>query len=200
MILVGLTGGLASGKTTVAKIFQQCGAHIIDADQIARTVVQPGRVAWRDIVAVFGKTILHSDKVLNREELAARVFGHPQKLTILNRIVHPRVAREQIRITKAITKKHPNAVIIYDAALLIEANAHERMDHVILVTANQDIQIKRACKRDGISKEEALVRIQGQLPLREKKQFADILIDGTLALPRLRRQIVKLYKELSEQA
>ena len=200
MILVGLTGGLASGKTTVAKIFQQCGADIIDADQIARTVVQPGRVAWRDIVAVFGKTILHSDKVLNREALAARVFGHPQKLKILNRIVHPRVAREQIRITKAITKKHPNAVIIYDAALLIEANAHERMDHVILVTANQDIQIKRACKRDGISKKEALVRIRGQLPLREKKQFADILIDGTLSLPRLRRQIVKLYKELSEQA
>ena len=177
MILVGLTGGLASGKTTVAKIFQQCGADIIDADQIARTVVQPGRVAWRDIVAIFGKTILHSDKVLNREALAAQVFGHPQKLKILNRIVHPRVAREQIRITKAITKKHPNAVIIYDAALLIEANSHERMDHVILVTANQDIQIKRACKRDGISKEEALVRIRGQLPLRGKKQFADILID-----------------------
>ena len=162
--------------------------------------MQPGRVAWRDIVAVFGKTILHSDKVLNREALADLVFGHPQKLKILNRIVHPRVAREQIRITKAITKKHPNAVIIYDAALLIEANAHERMDHVILVTANQDIQIKRACKRDGISKEEAIVRIRGQLPLREKKQFADILIDGTLSLPRLRRQIVKLYKELSEQA
>ena len=200
MILVGLTGGLASGKTTVAKIFQQCGADIIDADQIARKVVQPGRVAWRDIVAVFGKTILNFDKVLNREALAAQVFGHPQKLKILNRIVHPRVAREQIRITKAITKKHPNAVIIYDAALLIEANAHKRMDHVILVTANQDIQIKRACKRDGISKQEAIVRIRGQLPLPEKKQFADILIDGTLSLTRLRGQIVKLYKELSEQA
>jgi len=200
MILVGLTGGLASGKTTVAKVFKQCGANIIDADEIARKVVQPGRAAWKDLVAVFGKKILHSDQAVNREALAARVFGHPRKLKTLNRIVHPRVAREQARITKAITKNHPHAVIIYDAALLIETNAHKRMDHVILVIANQDTQIKRACKRDGLSKQETLIRIKEQLPLRIKKQFADIFIDGTLSLPKLRKQVFKIYKELSEQA
>jgi len=200
MILVGLTGGLASGKTTVAKLFQQCGATIVDADQVARKVVQPDRAAWRDVVATFGQDILHDNRTLNRSALAARVFGNPRQLKLLNQIVHPRVAREQAKITKAIAKQHPDAVIIYDAALLIEAQAHERMDRVILVTADQRTQIARACKRDGLSPKEALARIRGQLPLREKTRIADDLIDGTLPLDQLRRVVRHLYRDLSAQA
>ncbi len=200
MIVVGLTGGLASGKTTVAKLFQQCGAEIINADQLARTVVAPGRAAWKDIVATFGKDIVHEDRTLNRTALAARVFRNPKLLKTLNQIVHPRVAREQAKITKAIAKQHPDAVIIYDAALLIEAKAHERMDRVILVTADQQTQIARACERDGISRQDALARIRGQLPLREKKRFADHVIDGTASRDQLRRQVRHLYRDLSAQA
>lgn len=200
MLLIGLTGGLASGKTTVAKLFQQCGAEIIDADQVARTVVEPGRAAWKDIVATFGKDILHDNRTLNREALAARVFDNPTLLKKLNHIVHPRVAREQARLTKSIAKQHPAAVIIYDAALLIEAKAHERMDRVILVTADQHTQVTRACKRDGISKTKALARIRNQLSLREKKPFADDLIDGTLSRNQLRQTVRHLYRDLVAQA
>ena len=196
MILVGLTGGLASGKTTVAQLFQQCGADIIDADQIARTVMQPGRAAWKDIVATFGKEILHDDQTFNRDALAARVFHNPRHLRILNHIVHPRVAREQARLVRLIATQNPQAVIIYDAALLIEANAHERMDRVMLITADQKTQITRACQRDGLSRKEALARIHGQLPFREKKRFADDLIDGRLPRKQLRRMISHLYDDL----
>jgi dephospho-CoA kinase len=200
MLLVGLTGGLASGKTTVAKMFQECGAEVIDADQIARTVVQPKRAAWRDLVATFGKDILHDDQTLNRRALAARVFGHPKRLKILNSIVHPRVAREQANLTKSIAKQHPDAVVIYDAALLIEAKAHTRMDRVIVVTSDQRTQIARACGRDGMSQREALARIQGQLPMRDKKKMADYLIDGTLPLGELRGQVHNLYGDLLAQS
>ena len=200
MLLIGLTGGLASGKTTVAKLFQQCGAELIDADQVARAVVQPGRVAWKDLVAAFGKNILDADRTLNREALAARVFRNPKQLKVLNRIVHPRVAREQARLTRLITKECPDAVIMYDAALLIEAKAHERMDRVILVTADQRTQIARACQRDGLSRKDALGRIRGQMPLSQKKRFANDLIDGTLPREQLRRIIRDLYRDLSAQA
>ncbi len=200
MLLVGLTGGLASGKTTVAELFQECGAEIIDADQLARTVVEPGRAAWRDIVATFGKDVLNQDRTLNREALAARVFRNPGQLKKLNTIVHPRVAREQARLTRLIAREHPDAVIIYDAALLIEANAHTRMDRVILVTADQRTQLSRACQRDGLCRKEALARIRGQLSSREKKRHADDVIDGTLPRGQLRRIIRALYRDLSAQA
>jgi len=200
MLLVGLTGGLASGKTTVAKLFQQCGAEIIDADQVARAVVQPGRVAWKDLVAAFGTGILNADRTLNREALAEKVFRSPKQLKVLNRIVHPRVAREQARLTRLITKECPDAVIIYDAALLIEANAHVRMDHVLLVTVDRPTQIARACQRDGLSRQAALARIRGQMPLSQKKRVADGLIDGTLPHGQLRRIIRNLYRDLSAQA
>ena len=180
----------------MAKLFEQCGAEIIDADQLARAVVEPGRAAWKDIVATFGKGILHKDRTVNREALAARVFRNPRQLKMLNQIVHPRVAREQARITKNIATLHPDAVVIYDAALLIEANAHERMDRIILVTVDQRTQIARACQRDGLSRKDALGRIRGQLPLREKKRYADDLIDGTLPRQQLRRTVCNLYGDL----
>lgn len=200
MLLVGLTGGLASGKTTVAQMFEHRGASIIDADQLARFVVQPGRAAWRDIVQTFGKRILRPDRTIDREKLAQIVFHHPRKLLALNRIVHPRVAREQGRAVRIIKKANPQAVIIYDAALLIEANAHARMDRIILVTTPQRIQVERACKRNRLSRQESLARIRRQLPLREKKPYANYLIDGTLPLPQLRQIIKILYGEFSDAA
>ena len=200
MILVGITGGLASGKTTVAVLFQECGAFVIQADQLARTVVEPGKTAWKEIVKTFGSRILQADRTLDRTALANLVFHHPRKLSVLHRIVHPRVAREQVRQTNAVARQHPNAVIIYDAALLIEARAHERMDRIILVTANQPIQIQRARQRDGLTKREALARIRAQLPLRTKRRFADYILNGTLPIARLRPQVRQLYQEFLQEA
>ncbi len=198
--MVGLTGGLASGKTTVAGLFQECGAFVIHADQLARTVVAPGKPAWKEIVKIFGPRVLQADRTLDRATLAKLVFHHPRKLSVLNRIVHPRVAREQVRQMNAIARQHPNAVIIYDAALLIEAQAHERMDRVIVVTANQPIQLQRARQRDGLTKKEALGRIRGQLPLRTKRRFADYILNGTVPVTRLRPQVRQLYQELLQEA
>ena len=200
MILVGLTGGLASGKTTVAGLFHECGAFVIQADQLARIVVAPGKTAWKEIVKTFGSRVLQADRTLDRIALANLVFHHPRKLSVLNRIVHPRVAREQIRQTNAIARQHPNAVIMYDAALLIEARAHERMDRIIVVTANQPIQIQRARQRDGLTREEALGRIRGQLPLRTKRRFADYVLNGTLPIARLRPTVRQLYREFLQEA
>ena len=200
MVLIGITGGLASGKTTVAGLFQECGAFVIQADQLARTVVAPGKAAWKEIVNTFGTRVLQADRTLNRVALAKLVFHHSRKLSALNRIVHPRVAREQVRHTNAIARRHPNAVIIYDAALLIEAQAHERMDRVIVVTATQPVQLQRARQRDGLTKKEALGRIRGQLPLRTKRRFADYILNGTLPVTRLRPQVRQLYQEFLQEA
>ena len=200
MIVVGITGGLASGKTTVAGLFHECGAFVIQADQLARTVVAPGKAAWKEIVKTFGSRVLQADRTLDRTALANLVFHHPRKLSVLNRIVHPRVAREQVRQTNAIARQHPNAVIIYDAALLIEARAHERMDRIIVVTANQPVQIQRARQRDGFTRKEALGRIRGQLPLRTKRCFADYVLNGTLPITRLRPRVRQLYREFLQEA
>ncbi len=200
MIAIGLTGGLASGKTTVAGLFQEYGAFVIHADQLARSVVAPGKIAWKEIVNTFGPRVLQADRTLDRDALADLVFQHPRKLATLNRIVHPRVAREQVRQTNAIARQHPHAVIIYDAALLIEARAHERMDRIIVVTANQSVQLQRARQRDGLTKKEALGRIRGQLPLRTKRRFADYILNGTLPVIRLRPRVRQLYREFLQEA
>ncbi|RMH07750.1 MAG: dephospho-CoA kinase [Nitrospirae bacterium] len=200
MLVVGLTGGLASGKSTVAKLFEECGAIVIDADQLARQVVQPGRAAWKDIIREFGPSILQADRTINRKALADLVFRDPQKLAALNRIVHPRVAREQVRLVNTLAKRDPHAVVIYDAALLIEAGAHTRMDVIIVVTANQEVQLRRAQQRDGISRAEARRRIRGQLPLRVKRQYADYLLDGTLPPAKLRSLVRRLYQQLKQRA
>jgi dephospho-CoA kinase len=200
MVVVGLTGGLGAGKTTIAGLFQACGAKVIDADQLARDVVKPGKPAWKEIKKQFGHSMFHSDKTLNRQALAQVVFHNPSKLKILQNIIHPRVAREQATRTKVIGKAFPQAIIIYDAALLIEAGAHRRMDHVIVVKADRSTQISRVCRRDGITKTEALRRIKQQMPLRQKLQYADTVLDGTWPRPRLRLVVKSLYRTYQNEA
>ncbi len=200
MIVVGLTGGVATGKSTVAKMFKACGAQVIDADVLARRVVEPGKPAWRDIVASFGKGLLRSDRTLDRAALAHIVFRQPAKLRRLGTIIHPRVAREQARLTRVIGRQNPRAVVIYDAPVLIEAGAHRRMDTLIVVTADQATQIARLRRRNGLSRAEALRRIRSQLPLAEKVRLADHVLDGTKPLSPLRREVRQLYRTLSQTA
>lgn len=200
MIVVGLTGGLASGKTTVARIFESLGARIIDADELARVVVKPRKPAWRDIVKTFGTKVLTEDHTINRQALADIVFKSPKKLHVLQTIIHPRVAREQAKQVRSIQREDPHAVIIYDAALLLEAGAHKRMDHVMVVTADRATQLTRACRRDGLTRAQALRRIRQQMPLNHKLDYADAVLDGTWPRTRLRRAVKSLYRTYVNEA
>lgn len=196
MILVGLTGGVATGKSTVAKMFKRCGAIVIDADELSREVVEPGKPAWHAIVRTFGKNILRPDRSLDRHALGAIVFGNRTKLRRLERIIHPRVAREQQRLVRQIAKRKPHAVVIYEVPLLFEAGVDKRVDKIIVVTADRNTQIARLKKRNGLSRAESLRRISSQMPLVKKTQQADHLLNGTLLRPSLRKQVGQLFRGL----
>lgn len=195
MLLVGLTGGVATGKTTVARAFRDCGAYVIDADVLAREVVQPGKPAWKDIVKAFGARVLQPDRTLDRAALARIVFRDARKLRRLGRIIHPRVARLQARLTREIARKDPRAVIIYDAPVLIEAGAHRRMDRIVVVAADQQTQIARLVKRNGLTRAEALRRVRSQLPLSTKLRLADTVISGRLPPARLKQVVADCLAE-----
>lgn len=196
MVLVGLTGGIATGKSTVAKMFRRCGAVVIDADELARTVVRPGRPAWREIVRTFGRTVLNPDRTLNRHVLGLIVFGNRAKLRRLERIIHPRVAREQARLTRQAARRNPEAVVIYDVPLLFEAGIDKRVDKIIVVSADRSTQIARLRKRNGLTRAEAVRRIRSQMPLSKKARLADYVLPGTLKPAPLRRTIRALIRTL----
>ena len=189
MILVGLTGGVATGKTTVAKMFQRCGAVVIDADALARQVVKPGKPAWREIVTTFGKGILNPDRTIDRHALGTIVFHNKTNLRLLEQILHPRVAREQARLTRQAARKDPRAVVIYDVPLLFEAGIDKRVDKIIVVTADREAQIARLKKRNGLARAEAVRRIRSQMPLAAKIRHADFVLQGTLTSSSLRHAV-----------
>lgn len=196
MILVGLTGGVATGKSTVAKMFKQYGAVVIDADQLARDVVKPGKPAWRAIVTLFGKIVLNPDRSLDRQAIGSIVFRNRTKRRQLEHIIHPRVAREQQRLVRRIAKGKPRAVVIYEVPLLFEADVDKRVDTIIVVTADRGTQVARLRKRNGLSRTEALRRIRSQMPLAKKIQQADHVLNGTLPRSSLRKQVGQLFKSL----
>ena len=196
MILVGLTGGVATGKSTVAKMFKRCGARTIDADLLAREVVRPNKPAWRAIVAAFGKGVLNPDPTLNRRVLGAIVFQSPARLRRLERIIHPPVAREQARLTRQAARDDPKAVVIYDVPLLFETGIDRRVAKTIVVTADRETQIARLKQRNGLTRIDALRRIRSQMPLKQKIVAADYVLDGTTPRNTLQAQVKRLYREL----
>ena len=200
MILVGLTGGVATGKSTIANMFKQCGAIVIDADELARDVVKTGKTAWREIVGLFGKAVLNQDRSLNRQALGRIVFRDPKKRRQLERIIHPRVAREQVRQTRAISRNDPKAVVIYDVPLLFEAGVDKRVARTIVVIADRKTQIARLKKRNGLSRAEAIQRINSQMPIARKKYLANYRLDGTIPLRNLSDNVSRLFTELKLRA
>jgi dephospho-CoA kinase len=196
MIVVGLTGGVGTGKSTVAKMLKQSGAVVIDADELAREVVKPGKPAWREIVDRFGKSVLNPDRTINRRVLGAIVFGNRAKLRRLERIIHPRVSREQARLTKQAVRKDPDAIVIYDVPLLFEAGADKRVDKIIVVAADRETQIARLKNRNGFTRGEAIRRINSQMPLAKKIEQADHVLNGTLPRRLLHKQVGHLWKSL----
>jgi dephospho-CoA kinase len=196
MILVGVTGGVATGKTTVATMFRRYGAVVIDADELAREVVKPGKPAWRQIVRTFGRQILNPDRTINRHALGAIVFHDKKKLRRLEGIIHPRVAREQERLTRQASRSNPKAVVVYDVPLLFEAGIDKRVDKIAVVTADRDTQIARLKKRNGLTRTDALRRIKSQMPLSHKRRRADYVLDGTADRKRLAGEVSKILAEL----
>jgi dephospho-CoA kinase len=193
MLLVGLTGGIASGKSTVSAMLAEQGAEVIDADHIARQVVMPGTPAWCKIREHFGPGVLHPDGQLDRQALADIVFADKSKLALLNEITHPAIFA---RIADRLEAHHDqDVVVILDAALLIEAGLAEGVDVVIVIHSPREIQVERLAAK-GVGQTDARNRIASQLEPEKRLARADIVIDNSGSLEDLGRQVDKIWKEL----
>lgn len=196
MLNVGLTGGIASGKSTVAGMLQEKGAFLVDFDVLTHKVEEPGQPAWKAIVGFFGVEILSDDGTINRSKLGAVVFRNREKLARLNEIVHPLLFREWRRRLSAIQAKKPEAIIISDIPLLIEINAQNLVDLIILVYASPRQQVERLISRNGCTSEEAFQRLASQVPIDEKISQADIVVDNGASLEETRRAVDELWTVL----
>lgn len=195
--IIGLTGGIATGKSTVTKILKELGYIVIDADKIARDVVDKRKPAYLDIVKEFGKDILNENNQIDRKKLGEIIFKDAEKRRKLNQIVHPRVIQEMIDKIKQFSKE--NKIIFLDIPLLIEEkNILEsqglKFDEIWVVYANKENQLNRLIKRDKLNIDSALNRISAQMPITEKLKFADVIIDNNDGITELRDKIVELLE------
>ncbi len=197
-ILLGVTGSIATGKSTVAKMLKELGAKTIDFDVLSRVVVEPGKPAYDDIVAFFGKQVLNKDKTLDREKLREIVFRDLEKKKKLESFQHPRIGEEFIRRVEKYTRKDPNAIIQAVIPLLIEANMHPLFHHVLMVYATAEEQKRRLIKRDGLSEEMAMNMINSQLSVEEKKGYCDLIVDNSGPLNKTRKQVEAIWKKLKK--
>ena len=198
MKVIGLTGGIASGKSTVSKYLASLGAEIIDADKIARDVVMPGEKAYTEIVKVFGNGVLLPDKTLDRKKLAQRVFGDVNYLKVLNSIVHPEVIRKTHELLEEAKAKGKKVAVI-DAPLLIEADMTSLVDETWVVIVNPDIQLERAVERDKTNPEAIKARIASQMPQDEKIKYATRIINNSGTIEETFAQVKKYYSEISSE-
>ncbi len=200
-MLIGLTGGIASGKSLAAEELKRLGVYLIDADEIAREVVRPGLPAYKEIVKEFGEDILNPDKTINRKALGAIVFSNPLLRKRLEQITHPGILGEIDKRVFAIKGKDTKAIIIVDAALLIEVGLHKKMDKVIVVYADENTQIARLMKRDGLTKDEAKNRISAQMSLNEKKKYADFVIENVEGKEKkeIKDEVKRLFKIMKDR-
>ena len=198
MKLLGLTGGIGTGKSTVTQMFRELGARIIDADEIAREVVKSGRPAYKEIIRRFGKEILLPDGQIDREKLGSAVFSDEEKRQSLNNITHPRVLEEMQRQIRGYMDEGV-MVTLCDIPLLFESGARNWLKPVILVYADPATQLARLIKRDRCSRERALARISSQMSIDEKKKLADIVIDNSDSEDATRAQVESVWKKLTEE-
>ncbi|MCL4426096.1 MAG: dephospho-CoA kinase [Firmicutes bacterium] len=196
MTVIGLTGGIASGKSTVSRILKELGAEIIDADMVAKEVIRPQLPAWRELVATFGRAILNDDKTINRRKLGQMVFGNPEALAKLNTITHPRIIQVIKDRIEQIKRRDETGVIVIDAPLLIEAGMVSLTDEVWLVMVDPDIQLSRLMARDHFTFQEALNRLNAQMSPEEKMKYARRIIDNRGPVEETTKEVVRLWQEL----
>jgi dephospho-CoA kinase len=197
-LLIGVTGGIATGKSTVAKMLEELGAYTIDFDVLSRTVVEPGKPAWKDIVEYFGEQVLREDKALDREKLREIVFRDLEKRKKLESFQHPRIGEEFIKLVERYAGEDSEAVIQAVVPLLIEVNMQPLFHHTLMVYATEAEQKRRLMERDGLTEEMALNMIRSQLSVEEKKGYCDLMIDNSGSLEETRRQVEKLWKKLKK--
>ena len=196
MLKVGLTGGLACGKSFVGEALAGMGCHLLQADRLGHDLLLPGGEAYGRVVEAFGPGILKDDGHIDRRALAALVFDHPERLALLNSFIHPPVFRQEQEWLKGVAAEDPHGIAVVEAAILIETGSYERFDKLIVVTCNEEQQIERSMKRDRIARDEVLARLRRQMPLSEKQKFADFLIDTSGAKEATLRQTRAVYESL----
>ena len=199
MVIAGLTGGIASGKSTVSAFLKNAGAIIVDADKIAREVVKKGLPAWLEIVTAFGQSILLPDGEINRILLGDIIFNDSAQKQVLNQIVHPWVFAETATRLTEIEKKKLNAVVILDVPLLIESGMDTGLSDIIVVYIPEQVQFQRLMTRDALAQKQALARIRSQLSIEEKKKRATIVIDNSNSLENTRSISLTVYQHLKEK-
>jgi dephospho-CoA kinase len=192
--VVGLTGSIGSGKTTTSALFQKLGAYVVSADALAKQATKPGADCLQEIREHFGDSFILPSGELNRKRLASNVFSNPAERLVLEAIIHPRVANLAIECFK---HAPPGAVVIYDCPLLFEAGlANRGFRKIILVTTPTEAAISRICARSGLTRSEAMARLEAQMPLNEKIARADIVIDNSGSLQDLERRVSEVYLDL----
>lgn len=179
MLIIGLTGGIASGKSLVARVFRDLGAHVIDADRIVHDLLAPDQPAWKEVLAHFGDRIRQPDNEIDRRKLGAIVFNDPAERAWLNSALHPRVFEAYMAQVKHLSERQPDAVVVLDAALLVETGYHRKVDKLVVVYADEEQQLQRLMSRDGFTREQAIARVRSQMPLAEKRTHADYVVDNT---------------------
>ncbi len=197
MLRVGLTGGLASGKSFVGRALAELGCHLIQADELGHEVLAPGGEAYAAAVAEFGPAILDAEGKIDRGKLAELVFDDPPRLARLNELVHPPVIRREEALLAEIAARDPRGIAVVEAAILIETGSHRRFDRIVLAVCRPEQQIERALSR-GVSREQALARLRRQMPLEEKRKYAHYVIDTSGSREETLRQVRQVYDSLRE--
>lgn len=198
MLIVGLTGGICSGKSVVASMFKAKGAYLIDFDDLSRVVVEPDKPAWKDIVDFFGSDVISPDQTLNRQKLGAIVFNDAQMRARLEKFLHPRIGEEYAHRVREIGERDPDAVVVAVVPLLIEVGMHRGMDCVVLVYTSPEVQIQRIIQRDRCTRGEAQKRLDAQMPIDEKPEYADFVINNEGSLRRTRTEVDEVWEKLVE--
>lgn len=197
-MIIGLTGGIASGKSTVTDMFRDLGAYVVDADVWARRVVEPGAKALDLIVSSFGKEILLPDGRLNRPRLGEIIFQDETARNRLNEIVHPRVRQGMREETLEYLKDHPGEPVIWDVPLLFEGETRKLVDKTIVVYVDESTQLQRLMDRNGFDEKESLARIHSQMPLSQKKERADYVVDNGGSMHDTREQVKRVWTEIKK--
>ncbi|SHK01927.1 dephospho-CoA kinase [Desulforamulus aeronauticus] len=198
-MIIGLTGVIASGKSSVAKYLQELGATVIDADQVARQVVYPDTPALKEIVASFGSGILHPDGTLDRQKLGAMIFADAAARKRLDAIIHPHIEAALDEQVTAFKERNPSGsgLLVLEIPLLIEVGWQQKVDQVWLVTVDEEVQLKRLMERDKLTLSQAQQRIASQIPLQEKKKYSDIIIDNSYTPENTRLQVAKYWQQIT---
>lgn len=202
MLKVGLTGGIGCGKSHILREFHKLGVYTIDADEIAHEVILPDQSAYRQIVETFGPEILASDQTIDRKILGEKVFSDEKARKKLNQIVHPLVLEEEARRVAEFEGREDlkSPIIMVDAALMIETGSYRKYDFVVVVYCHPQVQLQRVMARDRLSEEEALQRIQSQMPLLEKIKYADYIIENSGRLSETNEQVKHTFTEFTKRA